>query len=382
MQLPAAPLQTRETAWEPSSARVTMNVTLDACLVPSAAEAGLRADAAHLVVLDELLEAELCRSIRDFFTGDSSAAVPPADRWERATSDGPAQARTFGLRDAHLQLLQAKPPAGVVELSSRLAKLYPECSVQHQFVAQQEGAAFVCERFVANAAVAGDAFNWHIDADPSALPPPHGGYVNRERGRPLFVSAILYLDEVWPEDADAETLFLDPPTGTGLFVRPRQGRVVLMDQDITHRLSAPSASAGRPRYSLVWKLLFHPRSEGQRCSIARPEWGRPTAFGSAARVEQLGRRLLQEAGGAARSAEPPCRAGELGAAASAQEVPRPLKRRAESAPMTEPNAKVPAAPASSAKRRRSSREAEEEGGGGNNKRAALPAKGVEDMERD
>ena len=45
-------------------------------------------------------------------------------------------------------------------------------------------------------------------------------------------------------------------TGVGLVVRPKRGRAVLMDQDVLHRVSAPSAAAGgRPRYSLVWKLV-------------------------------------------------------------------------------------------------------------------------------
>ena len=45
--------------------------------------------------------------------------------------------------------------------------------------------------------------------------------------------------------------------GVGLVVRPKRGRAVLMDQDILHRVSAPSAAAGgRPRYSLVWKLVL------------------------------------------------------------------------------------------------------------------------------
>ena len=45
-------------------------------------------------------------------------------------------------------------------------------------------------------------------------------------------------------------------TDVGMVVRPKRGRTVLMDQDVLHRVSAPSASAeGRPRYSLVWKLV-------------------------------------------------------------------------------------------------------------------------------
>ncbi len=358
-------LQQRATAWEPASARVALNATLDACIVPSAADAGLRVDAGHVVVLDDLLDAASCASIRAWLGASGGAEPPPAERWERATADGPAQARTFGLRDGFMRRLEREPPDGVLELNSRLCKLYPECAIQHQFSAAGDGAAHVCERFVANAAVHGDSFAWHVDADPSALPPPLGGYVNRERGKPLFVSAILYIDEAWPENNDAETLFLDPPTGCGLFVRPKQGRVVLMDQDVTHRLSAPSATAGRPRYSLVWKLLFCPRSAEQRCCIARPEWGRPTPFGSAARVEQLSKQVLSR---------PPAPAVEA-ARAPAQ------KRRAEAPPMTEPSAKAGSRPACGAKRR-SSRDAEPPENDLGVKRAALAPPGADAMDHD
>ena len=156
---------------------------------------------------------------------------------------------------------------------------------------------------VANAAVAGDAFGWHRDAQPAELAGEapwterHGLYYNREPGKPLLVSLLIYLNEAWPEPWDAETLVLDPATGTGVFIRPQPGRVVLMDQDLLHRLSAPSRLAGRPRYRLVWKLALLPRprvgrragagagaaeEEAPPCSIARPEWGRPMPFGSAA----------------------------------------------------------------------------------------------------
>jgi hypothetical protein len=173
----------------------------------------------------------------------------------------------------------------------------------------------------------------------------------------------MYLNESWPEEYHSETLLLDPESQTGLFVRPAPGRVLLMvrvrgemtgsrrgegeeggraskvvdnclhasaflsaviflpraseqDQDVPHRISAPSKAAeGRPRYSLVWKLVFFPKhgqpaqspsspsrssspagsaSEGscregeevQRAeylgpSLCRPEWGPPMRFGSA-----------------------------------------------------------------------------------------------------
>lgn len=305
------PVQTRPTAWTPASLRVTLNLTLDGCIVPSAAEGGVRVDTAHVAVLDGLAEAAICASIRERLCG--TGAQPPAELWERRTADSPDAARTFGLRDEAMRALESTPPDGVVELQSRLALLYgADCMLCHQPSLCRDGAA-VCERFVANAAVAGDRFQWHVDADPSSLPPSewmaaHGTYTNRERGKPLFISAILYLDAEWPDEFEAETHFLDRQAGAGFFVRPKCGRVVLMDQDILHRLSPPSSSAGRPRYSLVWKLLLVPRSQTQRASIARPEWGRPTAFGSAARVEALIRALPPREAAAAeavrRCAEP------------------------------------------------------------------------------
>ncbi len=59
-------------------------------------------------------------------------------------------------------------------------------------------------------------------------------------------------------------------------------------QDVLHRLSMPALAAGSlPRYSLVWKLVLVPTRAGQQVTLARPEWGRPTAFGSAAVLERV-----------------------------------------------------------------------------------------------
>ena len=66
-------------------------------------------------------------------------------------------------------------------------------------------------------------------------------------------------------------------------------------QDILHRVSTPSQINGsRPRYSLVWKLVFMPRVAEQQCCIAKPLWGPPTALGSAARVESIKRSMLRK----------------------------------------------------------------------------------------
>ncbi|KAL4430009.1 hypothetical protein ABPG77_004379 [Micractinium sp. CCAP 211/92] len=158
-----------------------------------------------------------------------------------------------------------------------------------------------CACFVANAAVVGDTFRYHVDADPTSFPdgsPWHaayGDYFNGEPGRPLLVSLLIYLNEEWRREWGADTLFLDGQTDTGIFVAPRPCRAVLLDQDIMHRVSAPSpAAGGRPRFSLVWKLALLPRRPGQALCLARPEWGPPMSFGSAARVDAVKRQLAAE----------------------------------------------------------------------------------------
>jgi hypothetical protein len=120
---------------------------------------------------------------------------------------------------------------------------------------------------VANAPQAGERFSRHIDGDPSVLIPSpfadlHGAYPNRTPGRPRLASALVYLNSVWDAEAwGAPTALYDPPTGCQVRVRPSPGRVLLLDQDLTHAVTAPEAAAGerRARYSLVWKLALYPR---------------------------------------------------------------------------------------------------------------------------
>lgn len=98
-----------------------------------------------------------------------------------------------------------------------------------------------------------------------------------------------------------------------------------MDQDVAHRLSTPSASAQRPRFSLVWKLVMMPKTEWAQSqqqqqqqrqqqqqpegsgssaeaaaavspSIARREWGPPTYFGSAAHVLRMAKQSTAGSG--------------------------------------------------------------------------------------
>lgn len=79
-------------------------------------------------------------------------------------------------------------------------------------------------------------------------------------------------------------------------------RVLLMEQDVSHRIGAPSSVAAGPRYSLVWKLVLLPKqgtqaagqATGQRqeqqqfLSLSRPQWGAPQRFGSASSIGAAG----------------------------------------------------------------------------------------------
>jgi hypothetical protein len=167
--------------------------------------------------------------------------------------------------------------------------------------------SFRCDAFVANAATSGDRFAWHVDCDPSSLPSDsafaraYGDYVNGERNKPLLVSAIVYLNAEWRREWDGETVFLDGASDAGAVVAPRPGRLVLMHQDVWHKISPPSVDAKRPRYSLVWKLALTPKkndekarergaaasSTRERSTIARPEFGQISPLGSAARLREV-----------------------------------------------------------------------------------------------
>ncbi|GFH18819.1 Fe2OG dioxygenase domain-containing protein, partial [Haematococcus lacustris] len=199
--------------------------------------------------------------------GHDHSGPPPEDKWELACVDRVGDQATWGLRQHMLQALEHDPPDALLALQARLAALYPEYQLCHMpadmlsedagEAGEEEGGAGLSS-FVGNAVMAGDPCSWHDDANPAMLPPTspwvhcYGYYYNREPGRPRFVSMLLYLNDAWPDELHAETLFVDPSTQVGVFARPAPGRVVLMDQDTSHRISPPSAvAAGAPRYSLV-----------------------------------------------------------------------------------------------------------------------------------
>jgi len=149
----------------------------------------------------------------------------------------------------------------------------------------------------ANAPTNGDSFSYHIDADPYLTPPSpwtdvFGRYPNRQVEKPRFISLLIYLNNEWKGEVwGAPTRFLDVNSDTHYDVLPIPGRCVFMDQDITHTVVAPTKEAGKnPRYSLVWKLILHPKSHKQDMkqlrSDADAQWPAPILLGSAKNIRQ------------------------------------------------------------------------------------------------
>ena len=240
--------------------------------------------------------------------GQGGEVEGKAGRGEGAEEDaaGAAGGGGWGLHADALEALCADPPpSAVAELEARLSAFLAAANDESGGVlpCRMPGACFgdAVPPLAANAPVAadgGDAYGWHIDADPALLPPSpwtdcYGRYPNRAPGRPRFVTALVYLNRRWPEGWGAPTRFLDPPTGEVVSVAPAPGRLILMDQDISHAVTPPAAAAGEsPRYSLVCKLVLHPRAavapDAASASvpagpvrIAPRRFGEPSPVGSA-----------------------------------------------------------------------------------------------------
>ena len=54
---------------------------------------------------------------------------PPAAKWERETADTHLASRTWGLRDHMLRWLAEEPSQAMLEVNTRLSRLYPECDI-------------------------------------------------------------------------------------------------------------------------------------------------------------------------------------------------------------------------------------------------------------
>jgi hypothetical protein len=286
-----------------SRPRLIMSAQLDSGFVPLSSDplgikGEMRQDEGHLVVIDGLCTEEERAKILAFLTSTNHdhSGPPPSDKWEMSCVDRAGDQATWGLKQEMLMRLQEEPPDELVAVQSRIQALYPEylcCHLPADILSEvdeedESEETIGCSSFVGNAVLQGDPCNWHVDADPSSFPPSSpwvhniGYYFNREPGKPLLVSVLLYLNDDWPDEFHSETMIMDRRMQCGLFVRPKPGRIFLMDQDLLHRISAPSSLAGvRPRYSLVWKSVFMPKLDpflvgSKQVLLSRPEWGNPT----------------------------------------------------------------------------------------------------------
>ena len=256
------PLSTR-----PASAKhvVAENVAIDGSYVDHGGDRWFDTSRVAAVdgLVDEALSASLLKAMRARPDGVDKRS------WRRGALrdvvDGESLSSAgacWGLSSARLKTLYASD--AVLELQSRIVAYLERLNDEVLVSALPEAAlGDAVGPIAANAPVHGDEYGWHIDADPMLLPPGpftdfFGRAPNRAPGCPRFVSALVYPVPEWQPDWGAPTEFLDPPTGETIAIEPRPGRVVFLDQDVSHRVCAPTAAAGsRPRYSLVLKLVLH-----------------------------------------------------------------------------------------------------------------------------
>ncbi len=289
------------------------HIKLDGAMIETIESPGqLHFDTSSVVVFDNILDESLRKrllnvvkgypedSVADMFWDDSKDGPNP-DRWVRGglmdivdnkskeEEDGPC----WGLTDdAIIDICFHDHPA-INEFEAKLGQLFSDYIV----TTLPEAVLGDCvSPITANAPIYGDTFDYHIDADPMQVPPSpwadvFGRYPNRSKSKPRFVSVLLYLNDEWnAEEWGAPTKFLDPPTQESYEVFPQPGRCVIMDQDISHTVVAPKKEAGkRPRYSMVWKLILHPKKVGQdmtdlTCGRGKL-WPKPELLGSAVRQE-------------------------------------------------------------------------------------------------
>jgi hypothetical protein len=288
----------------PPYVQPTLNVVLDGATTTDEIHQTTFWDTSNLVVFDGLVSESLRERLLQVVLGgkenalewDDVAHGPNPKRWVRGgLSDIPdeddkeyAQGGCWGLPEESIDEICFQDHDAIQEFEEILSQV-----VFPQFVVTRLPEAVFgasVSPLTANAPTVGDAFDFHIDGDPNQTPPSpwtdvFGRYPNRLKGKPRFMSCVLYLNEEWHEDWGAPTNFLDPPTEEVYEVIPKPGRFVLADQDCRHTVVAPNESAGkRPRYSIVWKLVLHPRTPDQDMMDleAGREWPSPIVIGSAA----------------------------------------------------------------------------------------------------
>ena len=274
-------------------------------------------DTSSIVVWDDLVSDDLRERLLDVVLGRSVKDAkerrwndiedgPDPERWirgglidvpedeteEAKDGDGDDEgdpSTSWGLRGEVIEEICFQEHEAIAEFQQLLTDLFPQF-----IVTRLPEAVFgdTVSPLTANAPTQYDSFDYHIDGDPYLTPPSpwtdiYGRYPNRARGKPRFMSCLVYLNEEWKPEWGASTRFMDPPTEVEHSVVAKPGRVVLMDQDVRHRVTAPTPIAGnRPRYSLVWKLILHPKTSMQDMKELAPDdrlgaWPEPTLFGSA-----------------------------------------------------------------------------------------------------
>jgi hypothetical protein len=262
-------------------------------------------DTSSIIVFDNLVSPSLRKRLLNVVKGNSEESKddwdeaeygPNPNRWERGglidvandvESEEPKPDGTcWGLSEDAIEDICFNHHPAIAEFESKLSQVFSDFVVSRL----PEAVFGDCiSPLTANAPTHGDTFHYHIDADSLQVPPSpwadvFGRYPNRSRGKPRFVSCLLYLNDIWEPNWGAPTRFLDPPTQETVDIMPMPGRCVIMDQDISHSVVPPTVEAGkRPRYSLVWKLILHPRNSEQnmkQLSCGRV-WPDPIVIGSA-----------------------------------------------------------------------------------------------------
>ena len=238
-------------------------------------------DTSNIVVFDDFISNDLRERLLDVVNNRgpnytwNDTLGPDPNRWIRGgLSDIPdeeEEQECWGLSDEAINDLCFQHHDAIAEVEQILCNIFAD-----RFdVARLPEAVLgpYVSPLTANAPTHNDSFSYHIDADPNQSPPSpwtdiFGRYINRARGKPRFVSCLLYLNDEWEDEFGAPTQFYDPGTDDVYQVFPKPGRCIMMDQDVTHTVVAPSKAAGlRPRYSLVWKLILHPKQNKQDMSL-------------------------------------------------------------------------------------------------------------------